>query len=212
MKKAAACAVIPFRPSFSVVKGYTDKSVMSRKKADKSSYPIFASTFSGLVERNGGRNAVAEDLGVTYDTVRRWCNGEGLPEGKLLMAIHEKYDVSIDYLLTGSDPAVLFMDAWPKEIREECVNLHEILASGDPVVVPAIKSNITAFLTSIRKTQHLQPDMERINKRMAAMEEALSDIKDALGNDAAPDVPAGERRAYNREVIPKIKNALKKIA
>lgn len=43
----------------------------------------------------------AESLGITRLTVIRYENGERFPDAQFLLALHEKYFVDINWLLTG---------------------------------------------------------------------------------------------------------------
>lgn len=77
---------------------------MSRKKTNKPDIFLFTNNINVLAIDNGGKYAFAEKLGVVYDSVRRWCNGDNLPDGNQLMLIHNKFGISIDWLLTGKEP------------------------------------------------------------------------------------------------------------
>lgn len=50
-----------------------------------------------------GRNKAqfARDIGVSYESVRRWCNGQTLPDGGDLITIARVLNISLDWLLLG---------------------------------------------------------------------------------------------------------------
>lgn len=147
---------------------------MSRKKTLKNVniiyYASFANNISSLVESNGGRKIFAETIGVKYETIRNWCNGTRFPEGYQLLSIRDKYGISIDALLTSSDPELIYtpkvsesqaeygacaesLDKWPDDIKNACRQVKKILQSDHPVIKPALLSNLAAFQYSVDKEE-----------------------------------------------------------
>lgn len=136
------------------------------KKTEKSLYPIFARNFSAFVEENDGRYVFADMIEVTYDSVRRWCNGEGLPTGTQLLKISEIYKVSIDWLLTGKYSSGAMQD-WHPEIQEACRAVKKILESKDKTTALALKTNISAFEQSLTRhddNEKLKKDIDKLKK------------------------------------------------
>jgi hypothetical protein len=183
---------------------------LREKGLNYSSLRVIIRVDSLSAEKNGGGYAFVDTLGNTCDSVRRRCDGEAVPEGKILLGIHEKYGVSIDWLLTGNDPAETFMDGLPEDIRALCRGVREILESGDDVIAPALKSDIAAYLTSGRNSR--QQSAASVNNRLASLKEAFAEITEALNEDAVQDPERPERRSYNKKIIPIIQKAMKKIA
>lgn len=63
----------------------------------------FASTLRMLMEQNGTmQKQLAEFVGIRLQTLARYCSGETQPNGDKLLKIAEYYDVTVDYLLTGT--------------------------------------------------------------------------------------------------------------
>lgn len=170
--------------------------MMSRKKTTIINNNLFISNINMIVNENGGKYAFAETIGVSYDAVRQWCLGENFPDGRRLLSIHDKFAVSIDWLLTGTGEKQLiqgvaeakdayngnndFMSGWPEDHRNDCLMLKEILDSGDKVAIAAIKSNLVAFHESIRK-----------NSRIDKLEKDVQELKKAqASNPGTPDADA----------------------
>jgi transcriptional regulator with XRE-family HTH domain len=159
---------------------------MSRKKTNKSYNSLFASNISKLASDNGGKYAFAEAIGVVYDSVRRWCNGDNLPDGKQLMLIHEKFGVSLDWLVIGIGPQKAAvagiaeqeagygcesLDSWPEDIKNACRQLREILLSDHPVIKPALLSNLAAFQHSVSKEKSQEEEIRKLSRRLLELEQ-----------------------------------------
>jgi hypothetical protein len=150
---------------------------MSREKTKKSDYFLFAKNINMLAVDNGGKYAFANTLGVVYDSVRRWCIGETLPGGNQLLMIRDKFGVSIDWLLTGDDPAPVkvptgihetgasygssphhcpYCGDMSEEVKDLCSRVKKIMESGHRTAVPALVSNITAFEDSVKQTEEIE--------------------------------------------------------
>jgi transcriptional regulator with XRE-family HTH domain len=134
---------------------------MSRKKTHKSDYFLFGNNISKIATANGGRYAFAASLDVVYDTVRRWCNGENLPDGRQLLLIADKFDVSIDWLLsTGQPKDHPCTVACSDELQDLCKDVKELIESkthwGE-----SLRSNIKSFKKGLDK--ETEPDKGRAN-------------------------------------------------
>ena len=154
------------------------------KKQAKFDYYMFAFNIKLIADRNGGMKALAKNLDVTYESVRRWCNGEYLPDGQTLLTVQEKYSVSIDWLLNGAKKSGLkcpFCGDWTEDIRTACADMKEILESDDEAVRTALRSNLAAFKQSIEKNKklHSRPkDKQNPGKR--ARDKALGSHSDTV--------------------------------
>lgn len=118
-------------------------------------FNAFVTGINELIEQvsGGNKKQFARDLGVNYDTVRCWCAGEYLPGGETLLLLHEKYNVSIDYLLTGKDPGAAFMNEWPPLVRDACTQVKEILTQGKIAAAVALHTNIKALAQTVQKNK-----------------------------------------------------------
>lgn len=154
---------------------------MSRKKTHKSDISLFARNIESLAEAKGGKYAFAASIGVVYDSVRRWCNGENMPDGQQLLTIKEKFGISLDWLI-GEDTSVESLSiiaekqagyaisqppACPvdcnEKLREICRAVKYVLEK-DSDFAEALTANIKAFRKSV--------EMER---RMETLEKSLSE-------------------------------------
>jgi len=157
---------------------------MSRKKTHNFDLFLFVNNIKSLVDEIGDKYIFAEAIGVSYESVRRWCNGENLPDGQQLLAIKEKLSVSTDWLLAGENPEPVYGKA-PEQgssalmvadhgkygtSDNECPvncegNLREICRSvkyvmeDDGEFADALKANIKAFKKSVeldRRVKNLE--------------------------------------------------------
>ena len=160
---------------------------MSRKKLIKTEYEIFVRNINTLVDYAGNRTLFADAIRVSYDTVRSWCIGEFLPGGAQLLAIKQTFNVSIDWLLNGSEPRPVLTDVspgisenrpeygsekelmsdWSEDTREACLALKEIMTSGDHLLKSAILSNLAAFKLSV----HQKEEIRTLSTRLQYLEE-----------------------------------------
>jgi len=181
---------------------------MSRKKTNKSDYYLFSINISRIADENGGKYAFAEALGVVYDSVRRWCNGENLPDGQQLLSIRDKFGVSIDWLLTGADPTPVkitgvaesaseynedSMCGWPQEIKDACRQLKQILLSNHPVIKPALQSNLAAFQYSVEKEKSQDAEIQTLSRRIKYLEDYHTAERDS-GIDGAASSSTGKQK------------------
>lgn len=100
---------------------------MSRKKTTISNFSVFITNINALVDKIGSKYDLAEAIGVSYDAVRQWCNGENLPDGKRLLLIHQKFNVSLDWLLTGEGTGSAVLEA---SAGRDADKMREILKAG----------------------------------------------------------------------------------
>lgn len=187
---------------------------MSRKKTLKNVniiyYASFANNISSLVESNGGRKIFAETIGVKYETIRNWCNGTRFPEGYQLLSIRDKYGISIDALLTSSDPELIYtpkvsesqaeygacadsLDKWPDDIKNACRQVKKILQSDHPVIKPALLSNLAAFQYSVDKEESQDAEIRKLNQRLKLLEE-FHKAKQRTGTDGAASSSTGNEK------------------
>lgn len=128
---------------------------MSRKKTHNSDNYIFAFNINKLAKIYGGKYALADKIGVNYDSVRRWCNGDNLPDGQTLLKLQDIFHVSIDWLLTGkssSESKCPFCGDLSKNTREAIIILNEIFESKDEEIIPALQANLAAFHSAVKRT------------------------------------------------------------
>jgi transcriptional regulator with XRE-family HTH domain len=177
---------------------YTIIVEMSREKTTKIENNSFAKNINKLVVDNGGRYVFAEAIGVSYEAVRQWCIGEKIPDGKRLLAIHDKYHVSIDWLLTGKEsPPPDPSDQVPAEIRAACQQCRDILLSDHKIIKPALLSNLAAFHSSIqveaaqkKENEKLNNENVDLNRRLTHVEQLL-EAKQCTGTDEAASSSTG---------------------
>jgi transcriptional regulator with XRE-family HTH domain len=144
---------------------------MSRKKNENIRFSEFASNINALIDKEyaGNKKDFSKAINVHYDSVRRWCNGESLPDGANLLLIHEKYNASIDWLLTGKDPGEALISAWAPETQEACRKVKTILESNDKTTAAALHMNINAFEQSIERfdeNKKLKGDVEKLKREV----------------------------------------------
>lgn len=68
------------------------------------------SIYAKLLELNSIKSAkVAKDTGISNGTFSDWKNGRSNPNPKTLKKIADYFGVSVDYLMTGKEPAIDFL-------------------------------------------------------------------------------------------------------
>jgi len=141
-------------------------------------YSAFVTGINELIGRvsGGNKKQFARDLRVNYDTVRCWCAGEYLPGGETLLLLHEKYNVSIDYLLTGKDPSAVFMDEWSPEVRRACSDVKTIMEQGHSEDIVALSANIRALKRDLEPYSE-KLDINRLEKDMDKLKSFLNDLR-----------------------------------
>jgi len=131
---------------------------------------VFIDQLNELIWRvsGGNKKKFARDLGVNYDTVRCWCNGDYLPGSDTLILLHEKFKVSLDRLLLGKDPRDSFMEEWPPEVQRACGDVKTIMEKGSSDDIIALTANIRALKRDAEHTgeklniNNLEKDMEKL--------------------------------------------------
>lgn len=160
---------------------YTVKTEMSRKKLLIPENKLFTTNINALIDKLGGKTAFAASINANYDTVRSWCLGEFLPGGAQLSIIKTKTGVSLDWLLTGSDPTPVmapgiretgnpygsghpcpFCADMTDEIKGLCKRVKDIMESQHHSAVPALLSNITAFEDSVKQAKEIEKLKETV--------------------------------------------------
>jgi len=153
---------------------------MSSKNNIEVRFSEFALRINDLVCKHcgGDRYAFADRIKVAYDSVRRWCNGNNLPNGSQLITIGTEFKTSIDWLLTGREPEANFMCGWDEEVQEACRAVKEILESKNGVIVPALLSNLAAFKHAVKNDDALED-----KKRIKDLEEEVKRMRKLLDQD-----------------------------
>lgn len=85
---------------------------------------MFAQRLKSLREKsNINQNALAKELSVSQSAVGNWESGIRVPDVKTLEKLANYFDVSIDYLLGGSEISVLTrcLAEVPEEDREQLI-------------------------------------------------------------------------------------------
>lgn len=63
------------------------------------------SIFAKLLEQNGIKTSqVARETGISNMTFSDWKNGKSVPKADKLQKIADYFNVSVDYLISGSEP------------------------------------------------------------------------------------------------------------
>lgn len=93
---------------------------------------MFWNIFSDLCEKNNYKptsQKIADIIGVTTSAIRKWQNGDVIPNSDVLIRIADFFDVSIDYLL-GRDfePKTNYLD-----VQSEDVQILKMIKSLDVV-------------------------------------------------------------------------------
>ncbi|MCM2543882.1 helix-turn-helix domain-containing protein [Burkholderia glumae] len=97
---------------------------------------------------SGRQNRLAKDWGLTQKGVRKWLEGEGVPETTRLIEIAKRYDVSFEWLATGRDPSTLchsetvvrgaYSSTAPGTFSEEATALIRAIARADASGMPGL--------------------------------------------------------------------------
>jgi transcriptional regulator with XRE-family HTH domain len=80
-----------------------------------------------------------------------------------------------------------FMAKWPKEIQDACRKLKDILLSDDPVIKPALLSNLAAFQQSLEQKEEIR----KLSRRLQFLEERHK-AKRHTGTDGAASSSTGK--------------------
>jgi len=86
---------------------------------------MFAQRLKLLREKKGiNQSALAKEIEVSQSTVGNWEAGTRIPDISMMKRLSDYFDVSIDYLLGGSEISVLarHLAIVPEEDREQLIN------------------------------------------------------------------------------------------
>lgn len=101
----------------------------------KDLHEVFSQRITKLIESNGtNQRNFAISLGLNNGTVSRWMNGIRLPNIEYLIDIHNKYHVSIDWLVGLGDDITSKLN--PE--LQELVDLFNIAKPEDKKVIMTI--------------------------------------------------------------------------
>lgn len=142
---------------------------MSRDKNVKISYPEFSKSINTLISQycEGDKKAFAAELGVHYDSVRRWSNGNDLPNGPILVEIHKKYNVSLDWLLTGlsAEDAAIVADG-SEDAKLAYLTVKRIFEGAEPTTIMALKMFLSMVDQSVVRSVEIKRDMEVLKEEV----------------------------------------------
>ena len=98
---------------------------------------------------------LAEHLGLSYMTIRRWEAGKGVPDSEMLPKIAEVLQVTPDELLSDKDNNVITATSEQRTTRNE--GMAEItLGNGQHFTAPATPEGLAflekLFLASLKNT------------------------------------------------------------
>jgi transcriptional regulator with XRE-family HTH domain len=160
---------------------------MSSKKMDISFISEFHCNINAMVEQESGNmRTFAKKISVDPDTVRSWCIGETLPNGKQLLKIHQIFKISLDWLLTGKRPGEEEIpNDWSPEVKKACETMKKIMESGDAAIITALTTNLAAFEISVdRKSDNddLRKDLDTVKKEIRHLKK-LSEKGRLTGSD-----------------------------
>lgn len=107
--------------------------------------------------------------------------------------IRNKFGVSIDWLLTGSDPTPVmsyeiretgspyvssppcpYCSGMTDEMKRLCNTLKDIIDSKHPVIVPALLSNLEAFKHSVDKERKQDEDIDKLKREVRHLKTLMS--------------------------------------
>lgn len=187
---------------------------MSRKKTIIINNILFVNNIKSLVAIIGDKYTFAAAIGTSYDAVRQWCIGENLPNGKQLLAIRDKFGVSIDWLLAGTEPTPIKVPGVAEDaagynadrkphhcagLEEYCPKFKKIILSEHPVIKPAFLANLAAFEYSIDKEKSQDEKISEHSEKIKRMKGRIFDLEEAMtrgqrtGTDAAASSNTGKR-------------------
>jgi transcriptional regulator with XRE-family HTH domain len=158
----------------------TQSSTMSRKITPKVEYLQFASKINMLIdEREGGsKEEFSRKIGCSYETVRRWCLGNNLPDGAQMLELHRIYNVSLDRLLTDEKNKTGEMESWAVETQEACRTVKRIIESPDKKTAKALLSNLEAFSLSLDRFEDKQEQDYKISELKQSSESLKNELKE----------------------------------
>ena len=114
------------------------------------------------------KSQFAKDLGVSYESIRRWCSETGsMPDGADLIGINRLLDVSLDWLLLGKEPVVEVSGSAEellkqKEESEKMLDRYEKLIGNYTHMIDSLQRRVEQLETFIsannKKTRKGDPD------------------------------------------------------
>ena len=117
----------------------------------------FTERLKQAIKNTGMKNKIfAQKAKIGYTTLMNYLVPKGIgrvPEWDQLVKISIASGYSIDWFLTGKNitPEAAFMCGWTPEIQEACRTVKRILESGDKKTADALRQNIEAFETSVKR-------------------------------------------------------------
>lgn len=99
------------------------------------------------------------------------------------MKIKEKYNISIDWLLTGQDMGDAMTAEWPAEIQDACRTAKRIIESDDKRTAKALIAILDAFSLSIdRYESEKKHDKNHYELKQSSdlMKRELNELKEAV--------------------------------
>jgi transcriptional regulator with XRE-family HTH domain len=172
-----------------------------------SSFGELSNRLSILVSELARGSAVnfARETGINDKTLYTYLKGR-LPSSEALFFICRRYNVNINWLLTGEGPIYIIseeradLDPDP-EIAELMEGARRVLKSGNPVAFDALERNIRYFDFAIQQEKrmaHMETGMDRMARTMEKMEHELANLKGAgreNGNGSAGEPLSGKKVA-----------------
>ncbi|WP_414446838.1 helix-turn-helix domain-containing protein [Burkholderia sp. 22PA0099] len=117
---------------------------------------------------SGRQNQLAKDWGLSQKGVRKWLEGEGVPETTRLVEMSKRYGVSFEWLATGRHPVSLAPSSevvkatsvvpGPSPASEDAAQLVNAINVADTTGMPAeVFQSMSLMLKTI---QNLRPQSE----------------------------------------------------
>lgn len=135
---------------------------------------------------------LADMIHITEQTLNKYEKGHRVPDADCLNRMVNALECDDPgWLLTGRKSIQMteeeFMAKWPEEIRNACRKLKDILLSDDPVIKPALLSNLAAFQQSLEQKE----EVRKLNRRLQFLEERHK-AKRRTGTDGAASLSTGK--------------------
>lgn len=128
-------------------------------------------------QRGGGRNALADALGIAKSTVTRWLSGEVLPDARYLAPLAKALHLTVAQVLAGSGLAPA-EETQPADAPLSPEQWVARLGLKDP----ADRSLLLAMVERMKRAQHERDEIQRASGRVA----------DIAGRLAQEDIHTGE--------------------
>jgi hypothetical protein len=159
--------------------------------------PEFTERLKKAIAGTGLNNpAFAEKAKINYRSLMGYLmpgTVGHVPEWDQLVKISDASGRSIDWLLTGKDPADFTCD-WPEPIRNACKTVRKILESDDAETAVALSNNITAFAKSLKNHEEnkaLRNDVEALKQEILTLKK-LNGLGLSTGTDQAASLSTGK--------------------